>query len=149
VVITLIFLMSESDCRPDDGGSKLFWNVSQYQSDCLVQHPRRQLSSYLSPWESQISSLFRAVQNCLKGSTEILFHKRFCISLKAAVYKSLQWNTHVFQIYSLWFCILQWAWWLFVTDTSGFLHMSHKSHCGQNCSRTPLLHFWRNQLKMV
>jgi hypothetical protein len=24
VVITLIFLMSESDCRPDDGGSKLF-----------------------------------------------------------------------------------------------------------------------------
>jgi hypothetical protein len=41
--------------RRDDGGSKLLWNISQYLPDYMVQHPRRQPSSYLSLWQPEIS----------------------------------------------------------------------------------------------
>jgi hypothetical protein len=40
--------------RPNDGGSKLLWNVGQYLPDYTVLHPRRQPSSYSSPWEPRI-----------------------------------------------------------------------------------------------
>jgi hypothetical protein len=33
------------------GGNKLLWTIRQYLPDYMVQHPTRQLSSYLSPWE--------------------------------------------------------------------------------------------------
>jgi hypothetical protein len=36
---------------PDDGGSKLLWNVSRFLPDYMAQHPRRQSSSYLPQWE--------------------------------------------------------------------------------------------------
>jgi hypothetical protein len=37
-------------------GSKHPWNVSQYLPDYTVQHPRRQPSSYSSPWEPEMST---------------------------------------------------------------------------------------------
>jgi hypothetical protein len=40
---------------PDDGGSKLLCNVGQYLPDYTLQHPRRQPSSYTSPWVHAIS----------------------------------------------------------------------------------------------
>jgi hypothetical protein len=46
--------MLHSD-HPDDGGSKLLWNVGQYLPDCTEQYPRRQPSSHSSPWEHQVS----------------------------------------------------------------------------------------------
>jgi hypothetical protein len=42
----------------DDGGSKHFWNVGHYLPDYTVQHPRRQPSSYSSPWEPKILPSF-------------------------------------------------------------------------------------------
>jgi hypothetical protein len=41
--------------HPDDGGSKHLWNVGKLQTDYTAQHPRRQPSSYSSPWEPEIS----------------------------------------------------------------------------------------------
>jgi hypothetical protein len=46
-----------SNYRPDDGSSKLLWNVGQYLSDDTAQHPRRQLSTCSPPWESEISMI--------------------------------------------------------------------------------------------
>jgi hypothetical protein len=40
---------------PDDGGSELLWNVGKYIPDYTAQYPRRQSSSYSSPWEPEIS----------------------------------------------------------------------------------------------
>jgi hypothetical protein len=40
--------------RPDDGGSKDFWNVGKLLPDYSALQPRRQPSSYLPPWEPQI-----------------------------------------------------------------------------------------------
>jgi hypothetical protein len=42
--------------RPDDGGSKHFWNVGKLLPDYMAQHSRRQSSSYSLPWEPEISS---------------------------------------------------------------------------------------------
>jgi hypothetical protein len=43
--------------HPDDGDSKYLWNVSKLLPDYKAQQPRRQ-SSYLLPWEPEISSMF-------------------------------------------------------------------------------------------
>jgi hypothetical protein len=40
---------------PDDGGKKHLCNVCRYLSDYMAQHPRRQPSSYLSPWEPDVA----------------------------------------------------------------------------------------------
>jgi hypothetical protein len=40
--------------RRDDGGSKDLWNVGKLLPDYTVLQPRRQPSSYSSPWEPQI-----------------------------------------------------------------------------------------------
>jgi hypothetical protein len=41
--------------RSDDGGSEHPWNISKLLPVCTAQQPRRQPSSYLSPWEPQNS----------------------------------------------------------------------------------------------
>jgi hypothetical protein len=41
--------------HPDDTGSTHLWNVGLLQQDYTALHPRRLLSSYLPPWEPQIS----------------------------------------------------------------------------------------------
>jgi hypothetical protein len=41
--------------RPDDGASKHLWNVCKLLPDYTAQQLRRQPSSYLPPWEPQIS----------------------------------------------------------------------------------------------
>jgi hypothetical protein len=41
---------------PDDGGIKHLWNISKLLPDYMVQHPRRQSSSYLLLWKPEISS---------------------------------------------------------------------------------------------
>jgi hypothetical protein len=41
--------------RPDDGGNKHLWNVDQCLPYYTAQHPRRQSSSYSTPWEPEIS----------------------------------------------------------------------------------------------
>jgi hypothetical protein len=41
--------------RPDDGGSKILWNIGKLTPDYTAQQPRRQPSSYSSPWEPEIS----------------------------------------------------------------------------------------------
>jgi hypothetical protein len=41
--------------RLDDGGSKYLWNFGPLLRDSEVQHPRRLSSSYLPPWEPEIS----------------------------------------------------------------------------------------------
>jgi hypothetical protein len=41
--------------RPDDGGNKHLWNVGKFLPDNMAQRPRRQPSSYSSPWEPEIS----------------------------------------------------------------------------------------------
>jgi hypothetical protein len=45
--------------HPNDGGSKHLWNVSKLLPYYKAQHPRRLSSSYLPPWEPEISSTFR------------------------------------------------------------------------------------------
>jgi hypothetical protein len=45
------------EVSPDDGSSKYLWNVSKRLPDYTTQHPRRQLFSYCSPWESEISPI--------------------------------------------------------------------------------------------
>jgi hypothetical protein len=40
--------------RPDDGGSKDFWNIGKLLPDYTALQPRRQPSSYSLPWEPQI-----------------------------------------------------------------------------------------------
>jgi hypothetical protein len=44
--------------RPDDGGSKHLWNVSKLLPDYTAQQPRRQPSSYSTPWEPKISLIW-------------------------------------------------------------------------------------------
>jgi hypothetical protein len=50
-------LLPPSSGCPDDGGSKHPWNVSKFLPDYTEQHPRRLSSSYLPPWEPEISLL--------------------------------------------------------------------------------------------
>jgi hypothetical protein len=47
-----------SGMNSDDRGSKLIWNVGQFQTDYTVQHLRRQSTSYSSLWEPEISPRF-------------------------------------------------------------------------------------------
>jgi hypothetical protein len=42
----------------DDGGSMHLWNVGQLQRDYTVLHPRRLQTSYLPPWELEMSQEF-------------------------------------------------------------------------------------------
>jgi hypothetical protein len=65
--------------RPDDGGSKLLWNVGHLLPDFTVQHPRRQSSSYSLPWEPEISPSFIVDKNLYlrilrKSSSHFSFH---------------------------------------------------------------------------
>jgi hypothetical protein len=57
--------LTASTHHPNDGGSKLLWNVSQYLPDYTVQHPRRQPSSYLSLRGHQISQSWH-IDKCEK-----------------------------------------------------------------------------------
>jgi hypothetical protein len=47
--------------RPDDGGSKDFWNVGKSLPDYTVLQPRRQPSSYSPPWKPQILPVRKTV----------------------------------------------------------------------------------------
>jgi hypothetical protein len=51
----LVEIYDFSNDRPDDGGSKHLWNVCQFVQDCKAQQPRRQPSSYSTPWEPEVS----------------------------------------------------------------------------------------------
>jgi hypothetical protein len=44
-------LLPPSADSPDVGGGKHLWNVGKLLPDYTTQHPKRQLSSYMSPWE--------------------------------------------------------------------------------------------------
>jgi hypothetical protein len=47
-------LLKMAEDRPDDGGSKDLWNVGTTLPDYTMLQPRRQPSSYSSPWKPQI-----------------------------------------------------------------------------------------------
>jgi hypothetical protein len=49
-----VFWVVAIDDRPDDGGSKDFWNVGKLLPDYTALQPRRQQSSYSPTWEPQI-----------------------------------------------------------------------------------------------
>jgi hypothetical protein len=49
--------MATISLRPDDGGSRYIWNVSQFLVDYTTQHSRRQTSSYSSLCEPEISQI--------------------------------------------------------------------------------------------
>jgi hypothetical protein len=49
----------------DDGGSKLFCNISQYIPDHMVQQPRRWPSLYLLPLEPGLSSYITILCVCV------------------------------------------------------------------------------------
>jgi hypothetical protein len=51
------------DHRPDDGGSKHLWNISQFLPNYTTQHPKRQSFSYLSSWDPEISFLWLRCQS--------------------------------------------------------------------------------------
>jgi hypothetical protein len=42
------------ETRPDDGSSKVLWNVGKFLPDYTALQPRRQPSSYQPPWEPQV-----------------------------------------------------------------------------------------------
>jgi hypothetical protein len=44
--------------RPDDGGSKNFWNVGKNLLDYMSQHPRRQSSSNATSWNCHYLVIF-------------------------------------------------------------------------------------------
>jgi hypothetical protein len=52
------------ECRPDEGGSKALWNVSQYPWDDAARHPASLPSSYSTPWETEMLATF--FRWCLK-----------------------------------------------------------------------------------
>jgi hypothetical protein len=46
--------------RLDEGWSKHFWNIGHFLPDDTAQHPTGQTSSFLSPWEPEISPTIRS-----------------------------------------------------------------------------------------
>jgi hypothetical protein len=57
--------LSSGTLHADDWGSRFRCNVGQYLPGYVVQHPRKQLSSYTSPWEPKISPGFNFLLNAV------------------------------------------------------------------------------------
>jgi hypothetical protein len=92
-------------CSPDDGGSKWLWNISQHLPNYMAQHLRRQPSSYLSPWEPEISSGHKIQSFCWLPVVSVYFTRGCCPSvIKVCMFYLLHW---VFQLDTkvlFWFC---------------------------------------------
>jgi hypothetical protein len=54
--------VSEEFTAPDDGGSKLLWNVGQYLPDYTLLNPRGQPSSYRGSLFPGLSELRKSVK---------------------------------------------------------------------------------------
>jgi hypothetical protein len=73
-------LQCTNNIDPDDGGSKHLWTVGQFLPDYTVHYPRRQLCSYLSPWEPEISPSWKPTElrAVPSGQTEDRFTNSPC-----------------------------------------------------------------------
>jgi hypothetical protein len=64
--------------RPDDGGSKYLWNVGKLLPDYTTLQPRRQPSSFSTPWEPQIKrKVKRAAHFCSSRGTTLFLGASF------------------------------------------------------------------------